>query len=101
MIPRISASLFVKDDKGKSQWLPLAPLNNPGADPLHLAVSSVGYDHLELVGTFGKLSDVAEGKHADTVGAGGKLTVCAAPIYAGEAPCATFDVTARFKIYQR
>ncbi|WP_420594574.1 hypothetical protein [Deinococcus sp.] len=107
VLPRISATLFVKDSKGKTQngktqWLPLAPLVNPGANPLHRAVDSQGYDHLELVAKFGKLASLAgEERVADTVGAGGKLTVCASPIYAGEAPCATFDLTARFKVYKR
>ncbi|TSA85852.1 hypothetical protein FNU79_08685 [Deinococcus detaillensis] len=105
VIPRVSASLFVKEagvkDGGKTQWLPLAPLVNPGADPLHLAVDSKGYGHLELVAKFVKLSDLAGEKVPDTLGAGGKLTVCAAPIYAGEAPCVTFDLTARFKVYKR
>lgn len=101
VVPRVSATLFVKDDKGKSQWLPLAPLINPGDDPLHLALDSASYDHLELVGRFGKLSDLAAGRTPDTLGAGGKLTVCASPLRYGEAPCATFDLTARFKIYKR
>ena len=90
VIPRVSATLFVKDKQGHTQWLPLSPLVNPGADPLHLAISSAGYDHLELTGRFGKLSALAGEQQADTVGAGGKITVCA-----------TFDVTARFRIYQR
>lgn len=101
VVPRVSATLFVKDARGKGQWLPLAPLINPGGDPLHLAVDSRGYNHLELVGRFGKLGDVAGERVADTVGAGGKLTVCASPLRAGEAPCATFDLTARFKVYKR
>ena len=105
VIPRVSASVFVKEagsrDGGKTQWLPLAPLVNHGGDPLHLAVDSSTYDHLELVGRFGKLSDVAGERVPDTLGAGGKLTVCASPLRAGEAPCATFDLTARFKVYKR
>ncbi|GAA4007259.1 hypothetical protein GCM10022631_18810 [Deinococcus rubellus] len=101
IIPRVSATLLVRGDKGKSQWLPLAPLVNPGGDPLHLALDSASYDHLELVGRFGKLSDLAGKRTPDTLGAGGKLTVCASPLQAGEAPCATFDLTARFKIYRR
>jgi len=101
VVPRVSATLFVKDGKGKGQWLPLAPLVNPGGDPLHLALDSAGYDHLELVGRFGKLSDLAGERLPDTLGAGGKLTVCASPLRAGEAPCATFDLTARFKVYKR
>ena len=94
VIPRLSASLFVKEDTGKSAWLPLSPLVVSGADPLHGTLDSRTYKAVELVGRFGKLSDVA-----DTVGAGGKLTVCVAPVYSGEAPCVTLNVTSRFKVY--
>ena len=99
VIPRLSASLFVKDAAGKSAWLPLSPLVVAGADPLHGTFDSKTYKAVELVGRFGKLSDVAGKSSADTVGAGGKLTVCVAPVYKGEAPCVTFDVTSRFKVY--
>lgn len=101
VIPRVSASLYAKDDKGKGGWLPLSPLVNPGDDPMHLAVNSRGYEAIELTGHFGKLSDRAGDKTPDTVSTGGKLTVCAAPVYKGEEPCKTYDVAARFKVYTR
>jgi hypothetical protein len=99
LIPRLSASLLVKDKDNKSAWLPLSPLTVAGSDPLHGTLDSRGYQAVELVGRIGKLSDVAGTKRADTVGAGGKLTVCVAPVLRGEAPCVTFDVTARFGVY--
>jgi hypothetical protein len=101
LLPRVAARLLVRDSKGKGQWLPLAPLVNPGADPLHLAVDSKGYKAVSLAGAFGKLSSLAGERTPDTVSTEGKLTVCAAPLRAGEAPCATFDLTARFKVYRR
>ncbi|WP_293913606.1 hypothetical protein [Deinococcus sp.] len=101
VLPRVSARLLVRDDKGKGQWLPLAPLVNPGADPLHLAVESKGYKELILQGRFGKLSTLAGERVPDTVSTEGKLTVCAAPLRTGEDPCATFDLTAHFKVYKR
>ncbi len=99
VIPRLSASLFVKEETGKSARLPLSPLVVAGPDPLHGTLDSKTYKAVELVGRFGKLSDVAGKRSADTVGAGGKLTVCVAPVFSGEAPCVTFDVTSRFKVY--
>lgn len=101
IIPRVSANLFVKDDKGVGRWLPLSPLVNPGQDPLHRVIESKGYEQVELVGQFKKLSDVAGTRTPDTVGAGGKLSVCVSPVRDGEVPCVTFDVTARFKVYKR
>ncbi len=101
VIPRVSATLFARDDKGKGQWLPLTPLVNPGDDAFHRTVPSKGYKNLELVGKFGKLSDRAGTLKPDTVGAGGKVTVCVSPVYKGEQPCVTFDVTARFRVYSR
>ena len=99
VIPRLSASLFVREENGKTAWVPLSPLVNPGSDALHGVLSSKKYKYVELSGRFGKLSDVAGKRSADTVGAGGKLTVCVAPVYDGEAPCVTYDVTSRFKVY--
>jgi hypothetical protein len=99
IIPRLSASVFVKDKDGKTAWLPLTPLTVAGSDPLHGTLESRTYQAVELVGRIGKLRDVAGTRRADTVGAGGKLTVCVAPVLRGEAPCVTFDVTARFEVY--
>ena len=101
VLPRVSARLLVRDAGGKGQWLPLAPLVNPGTDPLHLAVESKGYRELVLLSRFGKLSTLAAERTPDTVSTEGKLTVCAAPLRSGEDPCATFDLTARFKVYRR
>jgi hypothetical protein len=106
VIPRVSANLYVKDERGNGRWLPLSPLVTPGNDPLHVVLDSGKYKSVELVGTFGKLSEVAASVKSgtfspDTVGAGGKLTVCASPVLAGESPCVTFDVTARFRVYRR
>ncbi len=105
IIPRVSASLHTAGSGGRGEgtgkWLPLAPLVNPGQDPMHLALPSGGYSAIELRGMFGKLSDVAGEGKPDTVSTGGKLTVCAAPVYRGEDPCKTFDVAARFRVYTR
>ncbi|GMA14658.1 hypothetical protein E5F05_19320 [Deinococcus metallilatus] len=100
-IPRVSATLYAKDSKGKGRWLPLSPLVNPGEDPLHRAVNSRGYQAVELTGDLGKLSEVAAQDRPDTVSVGGKLTVCVAPVLAGEEPCATYDITARYRVYTR
>ncbi|BDP40597.1 hypothetical protein DAETH_05660 [Deinococcus aetherius] len=100
-IPRVSASLYARDNRGKGRWLPLSPLVNPGDDPMHRAVSSGSYEAVELTGRLGKLSDVAAQDRPDTVGVGGKLTVCVAPVRAGEAPCVTYDITARYRVYSR
>ncbi|THF70696.1 hypothetical protein E7T06_06035 [Deinococcus sp. Arct2-2] len=100
-IPRVSATLYAKDSRGNGKWLPLSPLVNPGADALHRAVDSATYEAVELTGQFKKLSDVAGQNKADTVSAGGKLTVCVAPVRVGETPCVTFDITARYKVYTR
>lgn len=101
VIPRVSASLYAKDSKGKGGWLPLSPLVNPGSDPMHLAISSGTYEAIELTGHFGKLTEVAGDQRPDTVSTGGKLTICAAPVYKNEEPCKTYDVAARFKVYTR
>ena len=101
VVPRVSANLFAKDDKGKGQWLPLSPLVNAGDDAFHKAIPSKGYKSVELIGQFGKLSERAGKLKPDTVGAGGKVTVCVSPVYSGEQPCVTFDITARFRIYSR
>ncbi|GBF06834.1 hypothetical protein DAERI_110016 [Deinococcus aerius] len=101
LIPRVSATLYAKDGKGNGHWLPLAPLVNRGDDPLHRAVSSRTYAAVELGGPFGKLGDVAGKDKPDTVGVGGKLTVCVAPVRPGEDPCVTFDITARYRVYGR
>jgi hypothetical protein len=52
-----------------------------------------------LTATVGKLADKAGTLKPEVVSAGGKISVCAAPVYRGETPCVTFDVTARFKVY--
>lgn len=101
LIPRVSATLYAKDSRGNGKWLPLSPLVNPGTDALHRAVDSATYEAVELTGHFKKLSDVAGQNRADTVSAGGKLTVCVAPVRSGETPCVTFDITARYKVYTR
>ncbi len=101
VIPRVSATLFAKDEKGKGQWLPLSPLVNLGEDAFHRTIPSKGYKNLELIGNFGKLSQRAGTLKPDTIGAGGKLTVCVAPVYKGEQPCVTFDIAARFRVYSR
>ncbi|WP_221089365.1 hypothetical protein [Deinococcus aquaedulcis] len=101
LIPRVSATLYAKDARGQGQWLPLAPLVNPGPDPLHRAVSAAGYEAVELSARLGKLTDAAGERTPDTVSAGGKLTVCAAPVPRNVAPCTTFDIAARFKVYRR
>jgi hypothetical protein len=101
VVPRVSANLYARDEKGKGQWLPLTPLVNLGEDLVHRVIPSNGYKYLELIGEFGKLSDRAGTLKPDTIGAGGKVTVCAAPIYRGEQPCVTFEVTARFRVYSR
>ncbi|NJK45762.1 MAG: hypothetical protein HC933_17185 [Pleurocapsa sp. SU_196_0] len=101
VVPRLSATLYTKDDKGKGAWVPLTPLVNPGGDAFHRTLDSKTYKAVEVVGRFGKLSERAGSAKADTVSAGGKLTVCVAPVYSGEEPCVTFDVTSRFRVYQR
>ena len=101
VIPRVSASLHSKTSKGEGKWQPLSPLVNPGPDPMHRALSSRGYQAIELTGKLGKLSDTAGQNTPDTVSTGGKITVCVAPIYQGEDACKTFDVAARFKVYTR
>lgn len=101
VIPRVSASLHSKNSKGEGQWQPLAPLVNPGPDRMHRALDSRGYEAIELTAKLGKLTDTAGQNTPDTVSTGGKLTVCAAPVYRGEEPCKTFDVAARFKVYTR
>ena len=101
VIPRVSASLHSKNSKGEGKWQPLAPLVNPGADPMHRAINSSGYEAIELTGRIGKISTTAGTNTPDTVSTGGKITICVAPIYRGEEPCKTFDVAARFKVYTR
>lgn len=101
VIPRVSASLHSKNSKGQGKWQPLSPLVTPGGDPMHATLNSGGYEAITLTGQFGKLSDVAGENKPDTVSTGGKVTVCAAPVYKGEEPCKTFDVAARFKVYTR
>ena len=101
LIPRLAATLYARDSRGEGRWLPLAPLVNPGADPLHRVIPSRGYKGIELVAHFGKLAELAGERTPDTVGAGGKLTVCVSPVRSGETPCVTYDVTARFKVYRR
>jgi hypothetical protein len=101
VVPRLSATMYAKDAQGKGSWVPLSPLVNPGKDAFHRVLDSKGYKAVEVVGVFGKLTDRAGKLKPDTVNAGGKLTVCVAPVYRGEEPCVTFDVTSRFKVYTR
>jgi hypothetical protein len=101
IIPRVVANLYARNDKGEGKWLPLSPLVNPGLDAFHRTIPSKGYKNIVLVGNFGKLSEKAGKLKPDTIGAGGKLTVCVSPVLRGEQPCVTFDITARFRIYSR
>lgn len=101
VIPRVSANLYAKDDRGTGRWLPLSPLVTPGGDPLHATLESATYRAVELTGKFGRLNEVAGKYTPDTVGAGGKITVCVSPVLKAEDPCVTFDVTARFRVYRR
>ena len=105
VLPRVTASLYVKGSERRKEsdgrWVPLAPIVNPGRDPLHRIVSAADYGAVELQTSFGQLASQAGGGHADTVSAGGKLTVCAAPVSAGEDACKTFDVAARYRVYTR
>ncbi len=101
VIPRVSANLYARDSRGDGRWVPLSPLVTPGPDRLHTTLESAEYQAVELVGRFGRLNEVASPRTPDTVGAGGKITVCVAPVRVGEAPCVTFDVTARFRVYHR
>ncbi len=100
VIPRVSASLFAGEGQ-KGRWLPLTPLANPGNDPFHRALDSKGYKAVELEGKIGKLTDRAGELAPNTISAGGKITVCAAPVYRNENPCVTFDIAARFRVYKR
>ncbi len=100
VIPRVSASLFAGEGE-KGRWVPLTPLANPGGDPFHRALDSKEYKAVELEGRIGKLTERAGELLPNTVSAGGKITVCAAPVYRGESPCTTFDIAARFKVYKR
>jgi hypothetical protein len=101
IIPRVVANLYARNEKGEGKWLPLSPLVNAGEDAFHRTVSSKGYENVVLVGNFGKLTEKAGNLKPDTIGAGGKLTVCVSPVLRGEQPCVTFDITARFRIYSR
>lgn len=105
VLPRVTASLYVKgggrSNQNEGRWVPLAPIVNPGRDPLHRAVPAADYGAVELQTSFGQLATQAGGGHPDTVSAGGKLTVCAAPVSAGEDACKTFDVAARYRVYTR
>ena len=64
-------------------------------------MASRSYEAVELSGTLGKLSEAAGDLKPDAVSAGGKLTVCASPVQRGAAACTTFDITARYRVYQR
>lgn len=68
---------------------------------MHRAVPSDGYQAVELTGTLGRLDQRAGDFTPDTVSTGGKLTVCASPARAGDTPCVTFDIAARFRVYRR
>jgi hypothetical protein len=101
VIPRVAANLYAKNEKGEGKWLPLSPLVNPGTDAFHTTIASQGFEKIVLVGNFGKLTEKAGNLRPDTIGAGGKLTVCVAPVLRDEQPCVTFDITARFRVYSR
>jgi hypothetical protein len=99
IIPRVALSLRANDKNGTGSWIPLEPLINLGSDPFHRVIDSKKYKTVELSATMGKLSDKAGTLKPEAVSAGGKISVCAAPVYRNETPCVTFDVTARFKVY--
>ena len=101
VVPRVSATLHARGERGQGHWLPLAPFVNPGPDPLHRAVASRDYAAVELTAAFRPPGEVAGELRPDTVSVGGKLTVCAAPLRPGEAPCQTFDLAARYRVYTR
>jgi hypothetical protein len=99
VIPRVALSLRANDKNGTGSWIPPEPLINPGADPFHRVIDSREYKAVELSAKMGRLADKAETLKPEAVSAGGKISVCAAPVYRNETPCVTFDVTARFKVY--
>ncbi len=109
VVPRVAASLHTVGKDQQGRWLPLSSLANPGLDPLHRLLDSKTFKAVELVGSFGRMSDkvvsITTEKtgqlQPDAISAGGKLTVCVAPVYRSENPCITWDVSARFKIYKR
>jgi hypothetical protein len=99
VIPRVALSLRANDKNGTGSWIPLEPLINPGTDPFHRVIDSREYKAVELSAKMGRLADKAGTLKPEAVSAGGKISVCAAPVYRNETPCVTFDVTARFKVY--
>jgi hypothetical protein len=99
VIPRVALSLRANDKNGTGSWIPLEPLINPGTDPFHRVIDSRQYKAVELSAKMGRLADKAGTLKPEAVSAGGKISVCAAPVYRNETPCVTFDVTARFKVY--
>ncbi|WP_155299065.1 hypothetical protein [Deinococcus kurensis] len=101
VVPRVAATLYAHDTRGKGHWLPLAPLVNPGDDPLHRAVPAGTYRTLELGAALGQPARAAGDLTPDTVSVGGKVTVCAAPAPADGPPCVTFDIAARYRVYTR
>ena len=101
VVPRVSATLFVKDAKGKGQWLPLAPLVNPGGDPLHLALDSAELRPSGAGGPLRQAQRPGRGAPARHPGRGRQVDCLCCARCSGEAPCATFDLTARFKVYKR
>lgn len=101
VVPRVAATLYAHDTRGKGHWLPLAPLVNIGDDPLHRAVPAGTYRTLELGAALGQPARAAGDLTPDTVSVGGKVTVCAAPPPADGPPCVTFDIAARYRVYTR
>ncbi len=99
VIPRVALSLRANDKNGTGSWIPLEPLINLGPDSFHRVIDSRNYKAVELSAKLGRLSDKAGSLNPEAVSAGGKISVCAAPVYRNETPCVTFDVTARFKVY--
>ncbi len=102
-LPRISVALFSQDKDSKNgRWTPLGSFGNPD-DLLHRVISSKNYKRAELFGNLEKpLQDWAGADRIPKVlGIEGRMSVCVSPVYAGEAPCVTFNINARYNIYKR
>jgi hypothetical protein len=104
LLPRISVALFSQDKDSKNgRWTPLGSFGNPDDDLLHRVISSKNYKRAELFGNLEKpLQDWAGADRIPKVlGIEGRMSVCVSPVYAGEAPCVTFNINARYNIYKR
>jgi hypothetical protein len=103
-LPRISVALFSQDKDSKNgRWTPLGSFGNPEDDLLHRIISSKNYKRAEMIGSLEKpLQDWAGADRIPKVlGVEGRVSVCVSPVYAGEAPCVTFNINARYNIYKR